>query len=446
MSLFARFLLGTFLLTALYLTVGFFLNQTSALVVLIVVMGTVIVRNMWYRNKLSQLLLNPYFGNEKSASGVWEEIFHRLSKLVRNWRDEVLRVEIQHNRFIQAMQASPNGVVMLNDDDQIDWCNSIAEQHFGLQAKRDTRQKITHIIRKPAFVQYIMKNDFSEPIRLTDMGDHDQFALQVQIFPYGDNQKLILSQDVSQIEKTDAMRRDFVANVSHELKTPLTVLSGFIETVQEFDLSREDRERYMNLMSLQTVRMQALVEDLLTLAKLEGNPEPPATHAVGISKLLARLKLDAEGLSKGRHKIDVRQLSEHDILGDESELYSAFSNLVSNAIRYTPEHGDVTVEWRDMVDGGVQLSVTDTGHGIEEHHIPRLTERFYRIDRSRSRGTGGTGLGLAIVKHVVSRHQGEMIIQSKLDVGSCFCLQFPASRVQANRTAVVNTGSSLPRE
>ena len=393
-----------------------------------ITLGLLLAYQLWHSSKLSSLLLSQNYVEAPKAFGTWGEIYYRLHKLVRSWRDQVLEIEQQHSRFIQAVQATPNGVVMLNEDDQIEWCNSIAEQHFGVNAKRDAMQRITHILRKPAFVQYIIRQNYREPVRLTNMGIFEQFSLDVQIFPYGDKQKLLLSQDVSQIEKTDAMRRDFVANVSHELKTPLTVLSGFLETVQELELNEADQKKYLDLMSVQTGRMKTLVEDLLTLAKLEGNPEPPVTQVVPMGVMLSRLQSDAQGLSQGRHQIVVEKKSERNVLGDDVELYSAFGNLVSNAVRYTPDGGNITIRWSDMGDEAI-FSVIDTGPGIAQEHIPRLTERFYRVDRSRSRDTGGTGLGMAIVKHVISRHHGELKIESTLGVGSEFSLSFPQQRI-----------------
>ena len=393
-----------------------------------VFLGLLLAYQLWHSSKLSSLLLSQNYVQAPKAFGTWEEIYYRLNKLVRSWRDQVLEIEQQHSRFIQAVQATPNGVVMLNEDDQIEWCNGIAEQHFGINAKRDAMQRVTHILRKPAFVQYIIRQNYREPVRLTNMGLFEQFSLDVQIFPYGDKQKLLLSQDVSQIEKTDSMRRDFVANVSHELKTPLTVLSGFLETVQELELNEEDRKKYLDLMSVQTGRMKTLVEDLLTLAKLEGNPEPPVTQVVPMGVMLSRLQADAQGLSQGRHQIVVENNSQKNVLGDDLELYSAFGNLVSNAVRYTPDGGNITIRWADSGDEAL-FSVIDTGTGIAQEHIPRLTERFYRVDRSRSRDTGGTGLGMAIVKHVISRHHGELKIESTLGVGSEFSLSFPQQRI-----------------
>jgi two-component system phosphate regulon sensor histidine kinase PhoR len=408
--------------------VGEIFGPSEGLLAATLSLSVLLIHQLWHASKLIRLLLSPNFGEVPNALGIWGEIYYRLHKLARSWRDQVLEIEQQHSRFIQAVQATPNGVVMLNEDDQIEWCNSIAERHFGVNAKRDAMQRITHILRKPAFVQYIIRQNYREPVRLTNMGIFEQFTLDVQIFPYGDKQKLLLSQDVSQIEKTDSMRRDFVANVSHELKTPLTVLSGFLETVQELELNEADQKKYLDLMSVQTGRMKTLVEDLLTLAKLEGNPEPPVTQVVPMGVMLSRLQSDAQGLSQGHHQIVVEKNSDRNVLGDDLELYSAFGNLVSNAVRYTPDGGNITIRWADLEDGAI-FTVIDTGPGIAQEHIPRLTERFYRVDRSRSRDTGGTGLGMAIVKHVINRHHGELKIESTLGVGSEFSLTFPQQRI-----------------
>ena len=408
--------------------IGVIFSERAAWITAVICLGLVLVYQLWHSAKLTELLLSPTCDEVPRAFGAWGEIYYRFHKLVKSWRDQVLEVGQQHQRFIQAIQASPNGVVMLNEDDQVEWCNAIAEEHFGLNAKRDAMQRITHILRKPTFVQYIVRQNYRDPVRLTSMGNFEQFTLDVQIFPYGDKQKLILSQDVSQVEKTDAMRRDFVANVSHELKTPLTVLTGFLETLTELDLSKEDQRRYLDLMAMQAGQMKTLVEDLLTLAKLEGNPEPPVSQVVNMSDMMTQLKLEAEGLSKGKHTFKFDHSSTKNVTGDELELHSAFGNLLSNAVRYTPEGGTITVTWKDAGDEA-ELMVSDTGQGIAAEHIPRLTERFYRVDRSRSRDTGGTGLGMAIVNHVIIRHQGELKIQSTVGVGSQFSLVFPKQRI-----------------
>ena len=241
-------------------------------------------------------------------------------------------------------------------------------------------QRITHILRKPAFVQYIIRQNYREPVKLTGMGDFEQFSLEVQIFPYGDKQKLVLSQDISQIEKTDAMRRDFVANVSHELKTPLTVLAGFLETVTELDLNQEERDRYLEMMSVQTGRMKTLVEDLLTLSRLEGSPLPGNRDWVAVHPLFVKCQQEAQALSErlhpshaGAQKLVFDMPDDclcDEVAGSATELHSAFSNLISNAIRYTPAGGQINVKWQRAADTAV-FSVADTGPGIAPEQIGR---------------------------------------------------------------------------
>ncbi len=421
--------LTIFLLTLIISWVfGQLYGLLGALMAALIFLTVLFLHQLWQTHRFTKILMSPTYGDVPGALGIWGEIYYRLHKLVRSWRDQVVDVERQHRRFIEAIQASPNGVIMLNEDDQIEWCNAVAEHHFGMQAKRDTMQRITHILRKPAFVHYITQKNYREPVKLNNMGLNEEYSLEVQIFPYGDKQKLILSQDVSQIEKAEAMRRDFVANVSHELKTPLTVVSGFLETIRDIQISEDERMRYLELMFHQTSRMRNLVDDLLVLAKLEANPEPPVLQPVNVLDMLSRLESDANSLSRGQHQVKLEVATHLDILGEEAEIYSAFSNLVSNAIRYTPEGGVVTLRWSAAEQGAAIFSVTDTGPGIAENHISRITERFYRVDSSRSRDTGGTGLGLAIVKHVVTRHQAELKIDSTLGKGSTFTIVLPEHR------------------
>jgi two-component system phosphate regulon sensor histidine kinase PhoR len=249
--------------------------------------------------------------------------------------------------------------------------------------------------------------------------------------------RLVLSLDITERVRSEAMRRDFVANVSHEIRTPLTVLAGFIETMHSLPLTAVERERVLVLMTQQTQRMQTLVADLLTLAQLEGSPRPAPDRWASLDGLLLRVAADAEALSAGRHQLRLKPTTGVELAGIESELLSAVANLVTNAVRYTPDGGEVGVAWRQLDDGSGELTVIDTGLGIAREHIPRLTERFYRVDGSRSRETGGTGLGLSIVKHVMQRHGGELLIQSEVGKGSRFRLVFPAARVrQASDSAL----------
>ena len=369
--------------------------------------------------------------NMSLPSGYWEEIFFRLQRLVRNLKQEMLTIEKYHNRFIEAFQASPNGIVMLDDQDQIEWCNAIAERFFGLNFKRDALQRINFLIRRPEFVHYLYKRQFDEPLLLERMGPTANLSLMLQAFPFGDKRNLLLIQDVTDLQKADAMRRDFVANVSHEMRTPITVLMGFLETMQSLDLDKSQQNQYFDMMMSQAQRMKSLVEDLLTLANLEANTLPAPMQVINIPTLMALLKNDAEALSQGHHAFNFEVSSPNNLMGEEREILSAFGNLVSNAIRYSPDTASITTNWRVNERGEGELSVTDTGPGIASEHLSRLTERFYRVDRSRSRDTGGTGLGLAIVKHIANRHQAQLIIESTPGKGSTFTLRFPKERVVA---------------
>ncbi|WDD93679.1 phosphate regulon sensor histidine kinase PhoR [Burkholderia sp. FERM BP-3421] len=430
----ARFLVSLVLLALLSTLIGVFIGIRSALVFALLMLVAQSFFGTFHTQRLWRLLDAPVYGEVPSAPGIWGEIYYRLHKLAKQWHAQVRQVEQQHSRFIQAIQASPNGVAMLDDRDQIEWCNAIAEVHFGLDAKRDLRQHITHLVRHPDFVRYLNAQHYDEMLVMRGMGGARQNVLSVQVFPYGENRKLLLTQDITELERTDAMRRDFVANVSHELKTPLTVLSGFLETLRELPLSEDERARYLEMMEQQASRMRSIVTDLLVLAKLEGESKPPADRVVDMRGVLGHLREDANTLSSGHHQISFDIDEALSVTGAQTEIFSALGNLVTNAVRYTPEGGRIRVEWRR--DGAQAVfSVTDSGLGIPAADLPRLTERFYRVDRSRSRDTGGTGLGLAIAKHVLQRHDAQLLIQSEEGRGSTFTARFPAHRTIVNRRA-----------
>jgi two-component system phosphate regulon sensor histidine kinase PhoR len=287
---------------------------------------------------------------------------------------------------------------------------------------------LQNLVRQPDFVDFLAANDFGRAFQMRIDRGHE-LVLLLQIVSYGEDERLMHVKDVTQAERLDRMRQDFVANVSHELRTPLTVMSGFLETIRELKLDPTQREHYLSLMSDQSLRMLRIVEDLLTLSSLESAP-PPQDQRIMINALMARLREDAEALSAGRHKILMQAATGFDLLGSEFEIQSAFSNLVSNAVRYTPAGGEIRINWQADSTGGI-FTVTDSGIGIEKTHLPRLTERFYRVDRGRSRETGGTGLGLAIVKHALMRHQSQLEIQSELGKGSSFSARFSSRRLSA---------------
>jgi two-component system phosphate regulon sensor histidine kinase PhoR len=317
-------------------------------------------------------------------------------------------------------------VVILDRENRIEWANPTAAHHLGIDARRDLGQPVVNLVRHPHFVTYLDAGDFREPLVLRARDT----TLSLRVIEFGDDQKLLNSRDVTADERIDTMRRDFVANVSHELKTPVTVLSGFVETLSDesFPMAQAQRGRYLAMMAEQTRRIERLVEDLLTLSTLESSAAPADERPIEMGTFVERLAEEARALSAGRHRIESAAHDECRLLGSATELHSAFSNLISNAVRYTPEGGEVRLAWRLTDEGGV-FSVSDSGIGIEARHIPRLTERFYRVDSGRSRATGGTGLGLAIVKHALTRHQAVLDVVSEPGRGSTFSAVFPPGRV-----------------
>ena len=361
-------------------------------------------------------------------SGFWGELAYRIERSLRQLERSADTERLRLAQFLSAIEASPNGVMLLDGEDRIDWLNAVAAEHFGLNPQRDRQQRVTNLVRAPAFVACMQEARFTEPVVFT--APNGRSTLSVVVSGYGDGMKLLLSQDVTERERSDAMRRDFVANVSHEIRTPLTVLSGFVETLTDLPLSERERQRVLSLMAQQTDRMQALVGDLLTLAQLEGSPRPAADRWLSVASLLQRALADAAALSAGRHSLTLRGGDDAEMAGSEREMLSAVGNLMNNAVRYTPDGGGIELSWDWRDDGAAELSVVDSGVGIAREHLGRLTERFYRVDSSRSRDTGGTGLGLAIVKHVAQRHGGEIDIQSELGKGSTFKIVLPAVRVR----------------
>lgn len=378
--------------------------------------------------------------------GLWGEAADRVRRLLRQRQAQVADSEKRLQEILAVLQATPNGVVLLDAEGRIEWCNQIAAEQFGFDPERDLMQSIGNLVRDPDFTAYYTGRNFMHDVVLQGRGSTASrpVRLSVQLCPYGDGHKLLLARDVTALEQADAMRRDFVANVSHEIRTPLTVLMGFVETLQTLPLSSEERARYLGMMAQQAARMQNVVQDLLTLSRLEGSAPPGVAEWVPVAALLHRCEDEARALSA---LLTQKQSCHHmllfpaaqgvavdgEIAGAPTELQSALSNLISNAVRYTPASGTIAVDWQWQADGSATFSVRDTGPGIDSAHVPRLTERFYRVDRSRSRETGGTGLGLAIVKHVLQRHGASLQIDSVLGKGSTFSVHFPASRLRRPR-------------
>jgi two-component system phosphate regulon sensor histidine kinase PhoR len=293
--------------------------------------------------------------------------------------------------------------------------------------------RVTNLVRDPAFVSYMTSGQYDVPLEFRPMA-RPNTALEVRVIEVERTRLMVISRDITQREEVDAMRRDFIANVSHELRTPLTVVNGFMEMLLDAQHGDEaTRQHHLKLMQEQAQRMSRLVEDLLTLSRLESSESSLVEEAVDVQLLMRDVADEARVLSGGRHRVELRPARAF-LRGNREELRSAFANLVSNAIRYTPDGGTITLAWHADEAGGGRFEVRDTGIGVAAEHIARLTERFYRVDKSRSRETGGTGLGLAIVKHVLLRHDARLDIQSEVGQGSTFAAAFPASRVGAPPT------------
>jgi two-component system, OmpR family, phosphate regulon sensor histidine kinase PhoR len=386
-------------------------------------------RNGLHTRELHAWLRNPATQTIPEARGSWGESYALFARLLRSQRQSENTLSAALARFQQAGAAVPDGLIILREDDHIEWCNPAAEAHFGISRAKDEGQQITYLVRTPQFAEYIQAPNHSEPLMLRLVRDIDRtLVLSVQLVPFGDKQRLILSRDITRMEAVETMRRDFVANVSHELRTPLTVVLGFLETVLDMKGIPQAAMRPLTLAMDQAGRMQRLVDDLLTLSRLESEDNPLREDSVDVPALVRVLHQEAVALSGARHRVQLVLQSQASVRGSVEELRSAFGNLVTNAIRYTPDGGEITLRWQETGEQ-VQFVVEDSGIGIEPQHIPRLTERFYRVDRSRSRETGGTGLGLAIVKHVVTRHHARLQIESRAGEGSRFTVTFPASRI-----------------
>lgn len=373
--------------------------------------------------------------------GFWGELLDRARKLAKKLEKKAQNSDARLEDFLAAIQASPNGVVLLDASGRIEWCNLTAANQLGFDPQRDLGQYVRNLVRHPAFHAYLNVGDFSHEITVDGIGPRPSqpAKISLQLHPYGKKRKLMLTRDVTALQLAEAMRRDFVANVSHEIRTPLTVLSGFVETMQSLNLSEEERHQYLGLMSQQAHRMQTLVNDLLTLSRLEGSPAPGQGEWTSAGELLEHVAQEGRGLTQAiastPHRIETQSGATLWVSGARSELISAMSNLMSNAVRYTPGGGLIQAGWRLDEDGSAAFFVKDSGPGIAAEHLPRLTERFYRVDRSRSRETGGTGLGLAIVKHVAQRHGGRIDVQSEIGHGSVFTIVLPHNRVRESPPA-----------
>lgn len=360
-------------------------------------------------------------------TGHWGDLFDELSRQQKRTaaREVFLRSVI--NRFQQSSAALNDAIVIINAQNNLEWWNRSAEHLLGLKVSADRGKPVMNLLRDPRFIRYYKRDSYEDPLQLFSP-INQEVELQYQITRFGEGDRLLVARDITQMLRLEQTRQDFVANASHELRTPLTVILGYLETFLDHDLPRP-LQRGMNQMQQQARRMQNLVSDLLLLSRLEASRQVSDEHPVKVQSLIQHIYEAATELSRDKGHTFAMELDQHyDLLGQEIELHSAFSNLVYNAARYTPQDGNISIRWWVDQDGG-HFSVSDDGIGIDAMHISRLTERFYRVDESRSSESGGTGLGLAIVKHVLSRHGGNLSIRSKKGEGSTFTCHFPGDHL-----------------
>lgn len=387
----------------------------------------------WNLNQLQRLhaWLKQHQADESPPDGygLWGEIFDNIYHLQR--RDQRARGRLQAviDRFQESTAALKDAVIMLDRDGNLEWWNLAAETLLGLKSPQDSGQSIGNLVRHPRFKEYFEQGKYNEPLELPSP-INDRLRVNFQITRYGNDDHLMLVRDVTRVHQLEQMRKDFIANVSHELRTPLTVIAGYLETLLDNVEEVNPRwRRALQQMQQQDRRMQTLLNDLLMLAKLEATDYPADNQPVSVDLLLLSIQADAQALSSTRqHRISLEADATLQLKGSEAELRSAFSNLVFNAVKYTPDEGSIQIRWWSDATGA-HLSVQDSGLGIEAKHLPRLTERFYRVDSSRNASTGGTGLGLAIVKHVLMRHRARLEISSVVGKGSTFTCHFAPQQI-----------------
>lgn len=390
----------------------------------------------WHYKQLSRL--NFWLWRDKrltppNGSGSWEGVFNGIYRLQGKNRKRVAQLADLLARFRQGAEALPDAAVVLDSDNNIAWCNKLAQRLLGLVWPQDKGQRIDNLLRHPDFSGYLKQATFDEPFEFVD-SQNESRVLEIRIMDYGAGQRLLIARDITRIRQLEGMRKEFVANVSHELKTPLTVLQGYLEMMQEMAEFNPGQHKALEQMQQQTNRMHSMVEQLLVLSRIEDGSAVNLDTKVNMALLIDMLKEEAQALAKGQYQLSFDCDPTLNIFGNEVQIRSACSNLLSNAIRYNDPGGSVHVCWQ-RVPLGAQFSVTDSGEGIAPQHLTRLTERFYRVDSARSRQRGGTGLGLAITKHALNHHQSDLMIESRLGKGSCFSFIIPNHLIDTGKRA-----------
>jgi len=413
--------------------VGYSIGQFLPALLLLLV--CYVLFNLVQLHRLTKWLAKDH-ASDRSAPpegfGLWGGVFDGIYRLQKQERRASAYLENIVNKAQESSAALEMAIIMVDRNNNLDWWNKATESLLGLRYPEDRRLPVTNLIRDPAFTAYFGRNVYDEPLHINAPGDSGK-RLEIQIALFGENERLIIVRDISQLHRLELMRKDFVGNVSHELGTPITVIKGYLEAILDNIQDLDGKwEKPVIQMHQQSSRMENIVKDLLALSALETGTPSRKQSSFALIQLLSEIVSDARQIfAQQDHQFSLSCDENIKFIGDRGELYSAIANLVSNAAKYTPYQGKINILIR-LSEDFLEAHVEDNGPGIEAKHLPRLTERFYRVDVSRSSETGGTGLGLAIVKHIVNRHDGELTVSSEVGKGSCFTCRFPLSRVKTD--------------
>lgn len=423
-------LIGVASLLTLAIIIGGFSDQWA--LAFFIIFALYLARNLYYFIQFLQMVRSPNLVAKRAPFGVWGDIYDAYFEKAFQDKRRIKRLISETEQVQQAMNLLPDAHISLTKKFRIEWVNHSAEKLLGLR-QNDVGQKITNLLRQQEMLHYLEQGEFGEPIEFYTSSESTR-RLSAQIVVYFEKHYLLIIRDVTEAHNLAQVRRDFVANASHELRTPLTVLNGYLELmIDDPESLPAIWQTPLNQMHQQATRMQNIIADLLTLSTIEADVTQIEADFVPVPSMLQKLEQDANRLSGGAHRLHFSIQSLDGLTGKIEPLRSVFTNLVSNAIRYTPNGGDIWVAWY-QTDKAMVFEVKDTGIGIAREDIPRLTERFYRVDTARSRSTGGTGLGLAIVKHILERHGAKLTITSRLQVGSTFRVEFPLNLRQSEPT------------
>ena len=407
----------------LFLIISNIYSNKIGLIICLAFMSCYLIMHMYWIFRLKKWLNSPSLSNLPHGTGIWQQIFTKHYQVFKKNKNSKKELVSALDQFTQAAEALVDGVVALNENNEIIWCNNKAKIMFNLNIKKDTGQPINYIFRNTELINYLEKANFDESIKI-NLDSNLKKAIEVKILLFGEKQKVLIAKDISQAIKIEATRKEFISNVSHELKTPLTVISGFIETLEDMaEFKDKNHKKILKMMGSQAFRMTKLVDDLLLLSNVESNLFQNRSEKLQIKIMIKKIKKSISSIDNKKHKIKYLINENLNIYGSKKEIESAFYNLITNAIRYTENNGSISISW-GLINGLPIFEVKDNGCGIEQKHIDRITERFYRVDPDRSRDTGGTGLGLSIVKNIIKQHNGELKITSEVGKGSSFKLIF----------------------